>query len=178
MDANCSLLRTGLVTTHEARHLIPMDPVTALSLVHTTVQLTSSCIKVCRKYVGPSTHSSADIQGISDDLWTFNAALKNLETYYGIYEEDQAEEVAEPIALPSIKEPLSHCDEALQSIKKHVESKKKFFTGARFDTALEKQLKCLKDSRILFKELLLMDLTYNTRLSPRERMLTLYTDSL
>ena len=155
------------MTTHEARDRMPMDPVTALSLVHTTAQLTSSCIKVCRKFVGPSKHNEADTKAISKDLWAFNAALKNLETYYAIYEEDQDESNA----LPSIKEPLFHCDEALQSIKEHVESKntpKKFITGARFDTALEKQLKCLNDSKILFQQLLLIDLTYDTQISPCE----------
>lgn len=144
-----------------------MDPVTALSLVQTTVNLTSSCIKVCRKYVGPSKYSEKDIKAFSEDLWAFNGSLKNLETHYGIYEEDEAGSMA----LPSIEDPLSRCNEALQPIQKHVESEsrlKQFITGARFDTSFEKHLKCLKDSRILFHELLQMNLTYNTRLSPCE----------
>ena len=149
-------LEQELVTTPKARDQIPMDPVTALALVHTTVELTSSCIKVCRKYVGPSKYSEKDMKEISEGLWVFNGSLRNLETHYSIYEEDQAGSNA----LPSIKEPLSRCDEALKSIQKHMESKspvKKFFAGARFDSAFEKHLKCLKDSRILFHHLLQVD---------------------
>ncbi|KAK0507966.1 hypothetical protein JMJ35_009855 [Cladonia borealis] len=120
-----------------------MDPVTALSLVHTTVNLTSSCIKVCRKYVGPSKYSEKDMKEISEDLWVFNGSLRNLETHYGIYEEDQAGSNAFTIdRRTSITSPV-----------------KKFFIGARFDTAFEKHLKCLKDSRILFHHLLQVDQT-------------------
>ena len=152
-----------MVTTREDRDLIQMDPISVLGLVFTAVQLTSSCLKECRKLIGPSKHSTTDVRSISEDLWAFNASLKNLETHYEIYEDSQARS----ISLPSIKEPLSHCNEALNFIREHLESKnalKKFITGARFDTALKKHLSCLKNSRILFHEVVQADHMYNTRL--------------
>ena len=153
------------VTTHEDRDFIPMDPASALGLVVTAVTLTSSCLKECRKFIGPSKHSTTDVRSISEHLWAFNGSLKNLQTHYEIYEDSQARS----ITLPSIKEPLSYCNEALDFIREHLESTnslKRFITGARFDTALEKNLNCLKKSRILFHEVLQADHMYNTRIPP------------
>ena len=149
------------MTTHEDRDLNPMDPISALGLVLTAVQLTSSCLKVCRKFLGPSKHDRIYIQAIYQDLMAFNGSLKNLETHYRIYEESQARS----IALSSIEKPMSDCEKTLKSLQEHLESEnifKKFTTGARFDTVLERHLKCLKNSRNLFHELLQVDQTYNT----------------
>ena len=152
------------MTTHEDRDSIPMDPASALGLVVTAVTLTSSCLHMCRKFIGPSKHSTTYIRSIADDLWAFNGSLKNLQTHYDIYEDSQARS----IALPSIIQPLSDCNVALDSIREHLDSKnslKKILTGARFDTALKRHLICLKNSRILFHEVLQADKMYNTRLS-------------
>ena len=149
------------MTTYKDRDLIPMDPISALGLVLTAVQLTSSCLKVCRKFLGPSKHDRTYIQAIYGDLMAFHGSLKNLETHYRIYEESQAR----PIALPSIRKPMSDCEKTLESLQKHLESKnffKRFTTGARFDTVLERHLNSLKNSRNLFQELLQVDQTYRT----------------
>ena len=149
------------MTTHEDLNLIPMDPISAIGLVLTAVQLTNSCLKECRKFIGPSKHSTIYVRSVADDLWAFNGSLKNLQTHYEIYEDSQARS----IALPSIIKPLSDCNVALDSIREHLESKnllKKIITGARFDTALKRHLICLKNSRILFHEVLQADKMYNT----------------
>lgn len=138
-----------------------MDPISALGLVLTAVQLTSSCLKECRKFLGPSKHSITYVRSISEDLWAFNGSLGNLQTHYDICENSQARS----ITLPSIEKPLSDCKHALESIREHLESKKllkKIITGAHFDTALERHLSCLKNSRILFHEVLQADQMYNT----------------
>ena len=138
-----------------------MDPISVLGLVFTAVQLTSSCLKECRKFIGPSKHSSAYVQSIAGDLWAFNGSLRNLQTHYDIYEDGQARS----IALSSMEKPLSDCKYALELIREHLESNKvlgKYVIGVHFDTALRRHLSCLKNSRILFHEVLQADQMYET----------------
>lgn len=147
-----------LVTAHGDRAPTSMDPASAFGLVVTAINLTSSCLQECRKFIGPSKHSPAYVRSIFEHLWAFNGSLKNLETHYQIYEDSQARSTV----LASIKDPLSNCKTALDSIQDHLESKsflKKFVTGARFDTVLERHLSCLKSSRMLFHEIIQADQT-------------------
>ena len=144
-----------------------MDPISALGVVPTVVQLTGSCLKLCREHIGPSKHPRKHIRLIHDDLWVFNGSLKNLQTHYDICEDSQARS----ITLASIEKPLSDCKEALDSIREHLESKnllKRLITGAHFDTALEIHLSRLKNGRVLFHEVVQADHMYNTRLPPCE----------
>lgn len=152
-------LEQELVTGHGDRSPNSMDPLSAIGLVGTAIKLTSSCLKAC--HIGPSKHRQDFLQSISKQLWDFNGSLKNLETHYDIYEEDQARSTL----LPSIEDHLSTCNMALEAIQKHLESKKsikRFFKGARSDTILEKHLICLKNSRDLFNEALQADQMYHT----------------
>ena len=144
------------MTAYGYRASNSMDPATAIGLVATAIGLTKSCLQECRKFIGPSKHSTAYVRSILEQLWAFNGSLRNLETHYQIYEEGQARSTV----LASIKDPLSNCQTALDSIRKYLESKsflKRLVTGARFDTTLEKHLSCLESSRILFHELLQAD---------------------
>ena len=154
------------MTTHEDRDLIPMDPISALGLVSTAVQLTNSCLKVCRKFLGPSKHDKTYIQAVYGEIMDFNGSLKSLEDHYRIFEESDDRS----IKLSSIEKPMSVCEKTLESLQGHLESKgfvRKIINGARLDTVLERHLKCLKNSRNLLHELLQMDQTYDIRSPPR-----------
>ena len=147
------------MTGHGDRAPTSMDPASAFGILVTAIKLTSNCLQVCR--IGPSKHSQDFLQSLSEQLWSFNGSLKNLETHYQIYEEGQARSNL----LPSIEDPLSACKTALDAIREHLESKhsfKKFVRGARFDAGLERHLICLKNSRILFHEALQADQLYLT----------------
>ncbi len=140
-----------------------MDPTSAAALILAAVQLTGSCLKECRKHIGPSKYSSADVQSISEDLWALNGSLRNLQDHYEICEDGQARSTA----FSSIGKPLSDCKNALGEIQKRLESNSfrvKYLTGVHFDTALREHLSSLKRSRILFHEVLQADQVYNTRL--------------
>ena len=100
------------MTIDEDRDLLPMDPISALGLVLTAVQLTSSCLKVCRKFLGPSKHDKTYVQAIYQNLMIFNGSLKSLEIHYEIWEESQARS----IALSSIEIPMSDCEKILKSL--------------------------------------------------------------
>ena len=147
------------MTAHGDRAPTSMDPASAFGLLVTAIKLTSSCLQLCQ--IGPSKHSQDYLQSLSEQLWSFNGSLKNLETHYKIYEAGQARS----ILLPSIEDPLSACKIALDAIREHLESRnpiKRFVRGAHFDAVLERHLIRLRNSRILFHEALQADQLYLT----------------
>lgn len=125
-----------------------MDPVSALGLaasIIAVVQLTGSCLKSTQKFLGPSQHSSNDLQTISATLYAFNGSIRNLQTHLEICEEDQARLQA----LEYLQKPLQDCEDALKVIESRVKNLTfvgQHVVGVRFDSKLKRCLRALDDS--------------------------------
>lgn len=136
-----------------------MDPVTIAALAIAVAQVTGACIKCISKFVGPSQHDSQDLEDIKRDLYSFNAAITNLELHLEAHEEDQVR----LNALSTLEEPLKVCKESLDLIQtrlKDVTFMRKMrnqVLGVRFDEKLKRSLRTLKMSRTFFDEVLHMD---------------------
>lgn len=133
-----------------------MDPVSVAGLAIAVAQVTSACLKSSGKLVGPSKHNSKTLLEIMSDLYSFNAAIKNLQTHLEANEEDQGR----LNALSILQEPLETSKKALEMIKSRLEDPKfmhKYVLGARFDEKLKGYLGTLKIGRRLFDDVLLMD---------------------
>jgi len=136
-----------------------MDPVSVISLaasIVAVVQLTGLCLKLSGKLLGPSKHSSKDLQVISANLYSFNGALRNLQTHFEICEEDEGR----LMALAELREPLRDCEKALKTVEEHLQGVKsigKAISGVRFDSKLKTCMSSLEHSRALFNEALQAD---------------------
>ena len=133
-----------------------MDPISITGLVIGVGQVTAACLKSSRTYVGPSHHSSKDLQGMSSDLYSFNAAISNLQTHLEIHQEDQVR----LDAFEKLKKPLKISEENLNQLRTRLEDAtflKKHLLGIRFDKPLNECLRSLKMSRNLFHDVLQMD---------------------
>ncbi|KAF4626279.1 hypothetical protein G7Y89_g11882 [Cudoniella acicularis] len=135
-----------------------MDPLSLTVNVVALIQLASSCLKLSRKFVGPSEFSSSDLTSIVTALYGFTGAVKTFETHLEIYEDDEAR----LISLEYLKPALKQCEEALNIIKNFVEKSNfigKHFIGPKFDRKLKISLKALDGA----KELLTLALQADQR---------------
>lgn len=133
-----------------------MDPISVAGLAIAVAQVIAACLKSAREYVGPSQHSSKYLQCIISDLFSFNGAIKNLQTELEVCEEDQAR----LLALDNLKEPLETSKRTLELIQNRLEDLtfvRKHVLGAQFDGKPKNYLRALQMSRTLFHEVLQMD---------------------
>ena len=136
-----------------------MDPISVAGLAIAVAQVTGACLKASWKIVGPSQHSSKDLQELNTELYSFNAAVGNLQAHLKACEDDPAR----LHALSGLEEPLRKSKEILELIKPRLEDVtfirklRKHVLGANFDKRLKSCLRSLKMSRTLFAEVLQMD---------------------
>ena len=130
-----------------------MDAVSLTASVIALIQLAGSCLKLSRRFVGPSEYGSSDLDSMVTALYGFTGALKTFQTHLEIYEDDEARLTS----LEYLKPALKQCEEALNIIKDFVEKSNfigKHFTGPKFDRKLKISLKALDGA----KELLILAL--------------------
>jgi len=126
-----------------------MDGLSLAASVIAVIQLAGSCLKLSRKFVGPSGFGSSDILSITTALYGFNGAVKSFQTHLEIYEDDEARLTS----LEYLKPALKQCGEALSIIKDFVENSGfigKHIIGPRFDRKLKTSLKALNGAKELF----------------------------
>ena len=104
--------------TSKLTRQIEMDGLSIAASIIAVVQLTGTCLKLGKNFLGPSQHSSASLNAISQSLYSFNAAIQNLQTHYEINEEDHAR----LHALSPLAEPLKRCEEALGIISERLDT--------------------------------------------------------
>jgi cob(I)alamin adenosyltransferase len=93
-----------------------MDPLSISASVAGLITLTGSCLKLSRKWIGPSEFGTSDLKAIEKALYEFNGAMKTFETHLKIHEDD----VAWLNSLNYLKPALDQCNMALEVIKKFV----------------------------------------------------------
>jgi len=126
-----------------------MDGLSLAASVIAVIQLAGSCLKLSRKFLGPSEFSSSDLNSITTALYGFNGAVKSLQTHLEIYEDDEAR----LSSLEYLKPVLKQCEVALHIIKDFVGKSGfigKHIIGPRFDYKLKTSLKALNEAKELF----------------------------
>ncbi len=126
-----------------------MDGLSLAASVIAVIQLAGSCLKLSRKWIGPSEHSSTDLDTMTKALYGFNGAIKNFQTHLEIYEDDEARLRSLDYFTPA----LERCREALDSIQTFLEGTGfigKHLIGPRFDRKLKASLKTLDGAKDLF----------------------------
>jgi hypothetical protein len=137
-----------------------MDGLSLAASVITVIQLAGSCLKLSRKFLGPSEFGSSDLAPITIALYGFNGAVKSFQTHLEIYEDNEAR----LSSLEYLKPALKRCEEALYIIKDFV-GKSSFIgrhvIGLRFDNKLRTSLKALDGAQELFVLALHADQQYS-----------------
>jgi hypothetical protein len=126
-----------------------MDGLSLAASVIAVIQLAGSCLKLSRKFLGPSEFGSSDRTSMTTALYGFNGAVKSFQTYLDIYEDDEAR----LSSLEYLKPAFKQCGEALHIIKGFVETSGfigKHVIGPRFDRKLKTSLKALDGAKELF----------------------------
>jgi hypothetical protein len=112
--------------------------------------LTETCLKVGKKFLGPSKHNSTNLNAISQSLYCFNGTLRNLQTHCEINGDDQDRLGT----LNHLADPLKRSEDALKIISKRLENVNmlgQYVVGKPFDRELQKSLRALEEARKLFE---------------------------
>ena len=126
-----------------------MDGLSLAASVIAVIQLAGSCLKLSRKWIGPSEFGSTDLTGIKTALYGFNGAMKTFQTHLEIHEDDEALLGS----LEYLKPVLERCKEALDITKDFMENSGfigKHLIGPKFDRKLKTSLKALDGAKELF----------------------------
>lgn len=126
-----------------------MEGLSLAASVIAVIQLAGSCLKLSRKFLGPSEFGSSDLSSMIIDLYGFNGVVKSFQTHLEIYEDDEAQ----LSSLKYLKPVLEQCQKALGTIE-HFVGKSSFIgkhvIGPRFDCKLKASLKALDRAKELF----------------------------
>jgi len=126
-----------------------MDPLSISASVAGLITLTGSCLKLSRKWIGPSEFSTSDLKAIEKALYEFNGVIMTFETHLKIHEDD----VARLNSLNYLKPALDQCNMALEVIREFVGGCSligKHVIGPKFDRKLKASLKALDGAKELF----------------------------
>jgi hypothetical protein len=126
-----------------------MDGLSLAASVVAVIQLAGSCLRLSRKWIGPSEFGSTDLIGITTALYGFNGAMKTFQTHLEIHEDDEALLGS----LEYLKPALERCKEALDITKDFMENSGfigKHLIGPKFDRKLKTSLKALDGAKELF----------------------------
>jgi hypothetical protein len=137
-----------------------MDGLSLAASIIAVIQLTGSCLKLSRKFLGPSEFGSSNLASMENALYGFNGAVKSFQTHLEIYEDDEAR----LSSLEYLKPVLKQCEEALHIIEDFVGKSGfigKHVVGPRFDHKLKTSLKALNEAKELFMLALHADQMYS-----------------
>jgi len=137
-----------------------MDGLSLAASVIAVIQLAGSCLKLSRKFLGPSEFGSSDLNSMTTALYGFNGAVKSFQTHLEIYEDDEAR----LSSLEYLKPILKQCKEALHIIEDTVGKGSfmgKYIIGPRSDYKLKTSLKASDGAKELFMLALQADQQYS-----------------
>jgi hypothetical protein len=137
-----------------------MDGLSLAASVIAVIQLAGSCLKLSRKFLGPSEFGSSDLASMTISLYGFNGVVKSFQTHLEICEDDEAR----LSSLEYLKPVLKQYEEALYIIKDFVGRSsfiRKHVIGPRFDYKLKTSLKALDGAKELFILALYADQRYS-----------------
>lgn len=130
------------------------DPLSLLGATIAVVQLTGGCVKLVRSKIGPSRHSSHEIDSIISNLNGFGKAIEQFKTHIEAQSLNGNHEDEPFDNLDYLKIPLEDCKIALRVVEDFLNksSLKQIFFGVKFDRKLKGALSSLREARHLFAE--------------------------
>jgi hypothetical protein len=137
-----------------------MDGLGLAASVIAVIQLARSCLKLSRKFLGPSEFGSSNLASIITALYRFNGVVKSIQKHLEIYEDDEVR----LSSLAYLKPVLKQCEEALHIIEDFVGKSSfigKHVIGLRFDFKVKTSLKALDGAKELFMLALHADQRYS-----------------
>lgn len=126
-----------------------MDGLSLTANVIAVIQLAGLCLKLSRRWIGPSKFDSSELASMTTALYGFNGAMKNFQTHLEIFEDD----AARLSSLEYLKPALEPCGRALNVIKDFVDGSgfiAKHLFGPKFDRKLTASLTALDGAKELF----------------------------
>ncbi len=108
----------------------------------------TSCLKLFKKHVGPSSMSAPEAESLKKSLYDFHGVMKSFQTYLDL----EADEDDRMIALDHLKPAVNRAQESLQIIKAFLESGRteRLFRGVKFDKKLKLSQRYLDEAKQLF----------------------------
>jgi hypothetical protein len=126
-----------------------MDALSLTAGVIAVIQLAGSCLKLSRKWLGPSEFGTSDLTSMITALYAFNGAMKTFQTHLEIHEDDEARLVSLNYLVPA----LERCENALGIMKAFLERSGflgKHFIAPAFDRKLKLSLNILDGAKEVF----------------------------
>ena len=136
-----------------------MEALGLVASIIAIVQLSGACLKLGSKFLSPSAHRPERLQSLRTILYGFNGAIRNLQTFFEIHEDDQARLKA----LNHLQEPLTRCRETLHLLSSYLQDSSfisRYVTGTTFDKKLNSCLRVLNGSKELLELALTSDQMY------------------
>jgi len=114
------------------------------------VQLTGACLKLSKKWLGPSEFSVSELDMMMADLYAFNGVLRTFQTHLEIHSDDEAR----ILGLNHLTPVLQRCEEALKTIREFMEKTGvmgRHLLAPRFDKKLKLSLQILERAKGLLE---------------------------
>lgn len=121
--------------------------------IFSLIQATQTCMKMVKRFMGPSEHSSEDLKTMHRSLSDFWGVILVFNVQLNQLDEDDEDDSAKLQSLEYLQPVVDNCNDSVQSIKEFMKSRrsKKFFGGVIFDKRLQKLLKELDNAKEIFK---------------------------
>ncbi len=114
------------------------------------VQLTGACLKLSKKWLGPSEFTASELNALTADLYTFNGVLRTFQTHLEIHSDDSQR----LLSLDHLTPVLQRCEKALESIREFMDKTGvigRHFMGPRLDRKIKLSLQVLERSKGLLE---------------------------
>ena len=114
------------------------------------VQLTGACLKLSKKWLGPSEFSTSELNVMMADLYVFNGVLKSFQTHLEVHSDDETR----ILGLNHLTPVLHRCEEALKRIRDFMEESGvigRHLLAPRFDRKLKLSLQILERAKGLLE---------------------------
>lgn len=129
------------------------------------VQLTGACLKLSKKWLGPSEFSTSELDTMIADLYAFNGVLRTFQTHLEIHSDDEPR----ILGLNHLTPVLHRCEGALTTIQEFMERSGvigRYLLAPRFDRKLKLSLQILERAKGLLELAVSADSRYACRICP------------
>ncbi|KAL2130414.1 hypothetical protein VTI74DRAFT_6503 [Chaetomium olivicolor] len=134
-----------------------MEALGIAASVIAVVQLTGACLKLSKKWLGPSEFSMSELNMMMVDLYAFNGVLQSFQARLEAHRDDEAR----ILGLNHLSPVLHRCEEALKRIRDFMEKSSSIgrYLAPQFDKKLKLSLQVLERAKGLFELAVSADLS-------------------
>jgi hypothetical protein len=112
-----------------------MDPFSITVGAIGIIQAVTACLKLSRKFIGPSTLSNTELIALNISLHEFHGVIRTFHTHLEIYHDDDSHIKS----LEYLKPVIAQCNEAIGIVKAFMQDTsvlQKALRGSKFDRRL------------------------------------------